>query len=214
MPIICWGNLAKAADDTLRIEQSISDYIEGHDENPNAHMGPDYALGAHRLQAVLDHAPDSVYPEHVNLDLSFLHQVEKTNDQNITGELQYQDVTGLYMVFSSSRAGRMLMMATIFTRLTGSEADPMFRFKVTQNSVVTYYPWEYGVSTPNFGGQDIYNNRYFPLFCVCNLEAGDVAIQVQAARSTEDETVTVKGLYEDVRSSLAILTVGSKITLA
>lgn len=60
MTIICWGNLAKAANDTLRIEQAMQGYIEGHDENPNAHMGPDYALGAHRLQIELDHLPYSV----------------------------------------------------------------------------------------------------------------------------------------------------------
>lgn len=57
MPIVCWGNLAKSADSTERIEQSIQAYIEGHDENPNAHMGEDYALGAHRLQIEIDHLP-------------------------------------------------------------------------------------------------------------------------------------------------------------
>jgi len=65
MPIICWGNLAKSADDTTRIEQSIEDYIAGHDENPNAHMGEDYALGAHRLQTILDHPYGSIKYFHV-----------------------------------------------------------------------------------------------------------------------------------------------------
>lgn len=60
MPIVCWGNLAKSADSTQRIEQSIQAYIEGHDENPNAHMGADYALGAHRLATELDHLEGSV----------------------------------------------------------------------------------------------------------------------------------------------------------
>ena len=61
MAIICWGNLAKAANDTLKIEQSIMGYVETHDENPNAHMGEDYALGAHRLATMLDHSPYSVF---------------------------------------------------------------------------------------------------------------------------------------------------------
>jgi hypothetical protein len=65
MPIICWGNLAKSADDTERIEQSIQGYVEGHDENPNAHMGADYSLGAHRLQTMLDHPYDSIKYYHV-----------------------------------------------------------------------------------------------------------------------------------------------------
>jgi len=60
MAIICWGNLAKSADDVQKIEQAIQDYIETHDMNPNAHMGEDYALGVHRLQAVLDHMDGSV----------------------------------------------------------------------------------------------------------------------------------------------------------
>ena len=65
MPIICWGNLAKSADDTQRIEQSIQGYVEGHDENPNAHMGVDYSLGAHRLQTALDHPYGSIKYYHV-----------------------------------------------------------------------------------------------------------------------------------------------------
>lgn len=60
MAIICWGNLAKSADSTERIEQAIEAYIETHDMNPNAHMGEDYALGVHRLQTVLDHMDGSV----------------------------------------------------------------------------------------------------------------------------------------------------------
>jgi hypothetical protein len=60
MAIICWGSLAKAADSTQKIEQAMMGYIETHDENPNAHMGPDYALGAHRLQVELDHLPYSI----------------------------------------------------------------------------------------------------------------------------------------------------------
>jgi len=60
MPIICWGNLAKSADDTTRIEQAIMGYIEGHDANPNAHMGEDYSLGAHRLSVEIDHLPYSI----------------------------------------------------------------------------------------------------------------------------------------------------------
>ena len=65
MVVICWGNLAKSADDTQRIEEAIQDYLEEHDSNPNAHMGDDYSLGAHRLQTMLDHPYGSIYPFHV-----------------------------------------------------------------------------------------------------------------------------------------------------
>ena len=65
MAIICWGSLAKSADDTTRVEQSIHHYVQTHDENPNAHMGADYSLGGHRLQVELDHPPNSVNYFHV-----------------------------------------------------------------------------------------------------------------------------------------------------
>lgn len=65
MAIICWGNLAKSADSTQRIEESMQEYISTHDSDPNAHMGEDYALGAHRLQVALDHPPNSVQYFHV-----------------------------------------------------------------------------------------------------------------------------------------------------
>ena len=66
MAIICWGNLAKSADSTERIEEAIQDYIENHDSDPNAHMGADYSLGGHRLQTELDHPPNSVQYFHIN----------------------------------------------------------------------------------------------------------------------------------------------------
>ncbi|MCX6826885.1 MAG: hypothetical protein NTV06_06445, partial [candidate division Zixibacteria bacterium] len=56
---------AKSADDTQRIEQAIQEYVEGHDENPNAHMGAEYSLGSHRLQTLLDHPYDSIKWWHV-----------------------------------------------------------------------------------------------------------------------------------------------------
>ncbi len=60
MAIICWGNLAKAADETTRIEESISDYVERHDENVNAHQVYGSSLYMHRIQDELDHKFGSV----------------------------------------------------------------------------------------------------------------------------------------------------------
>ena len=60
MSIICWGNLGKSAVDAQKIEQAIDGYMSGHDRNPNAHMGENYSLGAHRLQLILDHTDSSV----------------------------------------------------------------------------------------------------------------------------------------------------------
>ena len=60
MTIVCWGNLAKSADDVLRIEQSMENYVSSHEQNANAHMGTTYSLGLHRVQDILDHAFYSV----------------------------------------------------------------------------------------------------------------------------------------------------------
>lgn len=68
MAIICWGNLTKSADSTQKIDQAIEEYIAKHDENPNAHMGEDYALGSHRLQTELDHLHGSVQLVHLAMD--------------------------------------------------------------------------------------------------------------------------------------------------
>ncbi len=60
MAIICWGNLAKSADDTQRIEQSIGSYIEVHNEDPNAHQVEGSSLYMHRVNERLDHALGSI----------------------------------------------------------------------------------------------------------------------------------------------------------
>lgn len=65
MPIICWNALAKSATESTTIDQEITEYIMRHDENPNAHMGADYSLGVHRLEAVLDHLPYAVRDFHI-----------------------------------------------------------------------------------------------------------------------------------------------------
>jgi len=86
MAIICWGNLAKSADDTTRVEQSIQHYVGTHDENPNAHMGEDYALGVHRLQTVLDHSDGSVTTKHlIRNSLVAISSFESFDGWGLTG---------------------------------------------------------------------------------------------------------------------------------
>lgn len=60
MAIICWGNLAKSADDVQKIEESIQDYVEGHNENVNAHQIYGSSLYMHRLETKLDHRLGSI----------------------------------------------------------------------------------------------------------------------------------------------------------
>jgi len=68
MPIICWGNLAKSADDTQRIEQAIQGYVEDHNENVNAHQIEGSSLYMHRVLEQLDHKFGSVDLRHLASD--------------------------------------------------------------------------------------------------------------------------------------------------
>jgi len=65
MAIICWGNLAKSADDTQRIEQAIQGYVEDHNENVNAHQIEGSSLYMHRVNSELDHLAESVKNFHI-----------------------------------------------------------------------------------------------------------------------------------------------------
>jgi hypothetical protein len=109
MAIICWGNLTKSANSTEKIEESIQGYIESHDENPNAHMGADYALGVHRLQAVLDHADGSV------LLRSF------AKDQ-VTASTCFESLDG-WMLYGTASSG--ILMAKLLTNIAGGK-NPAF----------------------------------------------------------------------------------------
>ena len=91
MAIICWGSLAKSADDTQRIEEAIQDYIETHDMNPNAHMGEDYALGVHRLQAVLDHSRGSIDLGYMSRDKYLFMTAFETLDGWSMGDIFVKD---------------------------------------------------------------------------------------------------------------------------
>ena len=60
MPVICWGPLAKSAQDPTTIPDYISAKILDHNVNPSAHGLDGYSVYNHRAGAVLDHVDDSV----------------------------------------------------------------------------------------------------------------------------------------------------------
>ena len=122
MPIVCWGNLAKSADSTERIEQSMQAYIEGHDENPNAHMGTDYALGAHRLAAELDHISGSVAFHHLVMDsYNSMTSFESLDGWNTNGTV----LAGILSAMLSTGAGSPTDEAWMATKSSaGNGADP------------------------------------------------------------------------------------------
>jgi len=68
MPIICWGNLAKSADDVQKIEEGMQEYVERHNENPNAHQVEGSSLYMHKSEGLLDHPPGSISLRHLLKD--------------------------------------------------------------------------------------------------------------------------------------------------
>ena len=212
MAIICWGNLAKTANETQRIEQAIQEYIENHDMNPNAHMGEDYALGVHRLQAVMDHLPESVYPSHVNSDLTHIIQKEKDDDQAVIGDAEFFDLTDLLIEFNSGNIGKILMYCSIYVKVSGRDAHAIIRFKVTKDGVTTYYPSIYGTAIASPVSTDDNHTDSGSYTWSTDIPAGDISVQLQGARSTPDETVTFWGVNYAERCTLGVLSVGSLIT--
>jgi len=55
-----WGSLAKANNDPTLIEQAIDNAIEGHNDDPDAHIGDGKALESHRAAEIIDHVAQSV----------------------------------------------------------------------------------------------------------------------------------------------------------
>ena len=60
MPVICWGPLAKSAQDSTTIPEYIAGKISEHNADPSAHGLDSYAIYNHRVADVLDHADNSV----------------------------------------------------------------------------------------------------------------------------------------------------------
>lgn len=68
MPVICWGALGKAANDSTTIDEEINAYIRAHDANVNAHGLSGYAVYIHRTDVVIDHVDYSVTTDKISAD--------------------------------------------------------------------------------------------------------------------------------------------------
>lgn len=66
MPVVCWGALAKSANDTTTIPDYIVSQIEDHNIDPSAHGLSGYAIYDHRTQVVLDHLDYSVSSDKIS----------------------------------------------------------------------------------------------------------------------------------------------------
>ena len=55
-----WGNLNRSVTDSTLIDEAIDEAITAHNDNPDAHFGPDGSLESHRMSEVIDHRAESV----------------------------------------------------------------------------------------------------------------------------------------------------------
>lgn len=55
-----WGNLNKTINDPTLIEEAISGAINDHNDDPDAHVGPNQSLESHRAAEIIDHLAESV----------------------------------------------------------------------------------------------------------------------------------------------------------
>ena len=55
-----WGNLQRATTDPTLIDEAISEAIVAHNDDPDAHLGPDQAFESHRASEIIDHRAESV----------------------------------------------------------------------------------------------------------------------------------------------------------
>lgn len=55
-----WNNLPRTNNDPTSIDQAIAGAITSHNDDPDAHIGPDRALESHRAAEIIDHLAESV----------------------------------------------------------------------------------------------------------------------------------------------------------
>jgi hypothetical protein len=154
----------------------------------------------------------TIYANNISDDLTYIKQVEKSADQSITGDAEFQTVSDLTMSFYSEKTARIMLFLTIYAGLGGTAASPRIRIRLVQEENTTYLPSFYGWVMPAAGASDIPHDRLASFTTISNINSGLVQIYVDAARTTNETTLSILGLQEDFRSTLSILTVGSAIT--
>lgn len=154
----------------------------------------------------------TIYADNLADDISYFNQTVKAASTSLTGT-DFLDISPLSISFTSSKTGRMLMTTLIYAQVGGSDDLPIVRFKVVKPSGTYYYPNSGGARIENPISADATNWRMATIVWVTDLEEGSIEVQVQAKRSTGDETISILGTDSgEYPSSLVIQTVGSAIT--
>ncbi len=68
MPVICWGPLAKSAQDPTTISEYIAGKVLEHNVSPSAHGLDGYSVYNHRVAPILDHSDYSIKSDKISSD--------------------------------------------------------------------------------------------------------------------------------------------------
>ena len=78
-----WGLLARSTEDSTTIDEAITDAIEVHNEDPDAHGLADQALEVHRVSEVIDHLAESVVNDKLRVTArSYVAIVDPDDDES------------------------------------------------------------------------------------------------------------------------------------
>ena len=209
---ITWYLLNRTVADLQTVMEAIDAKMLTHNQDPSAHGQSSEAVYEHRNTYALDHPITSVYARHIAHDLTFITQVSKDDDQTLTGDGVWQDVSDLKKTVFSGKIGNVMLFATIYASYADAGAFARIRFKVVQSSGTIYYPTEYGYIMPVWYGVDSLAETLQTFTHIASLPVGSFEVTIQAARTSTDAEVKILGLQDDYRSTLSILTVGSDIT--
>ena len=126
----------------------------------------------------------------------------KTTDQSITGDVTWTEITELSHLISLARDTNVLLFGTICFVLGGSDAGALIRLDYGTGVFPDGDGWVAGNLQNDWS-----NIGNFSFVHLVTLPAGDNDVMVQAARSTPDEALTIKGV--DYRSTFGYIVLGT-----
>lgn len=93
-----WGNLVRANNDDTLIDQAIDEAITAHNDDVEAHLGPDQSLQSHRASEIIDHVAESVVNDKIRSQArAYVAIVDPTTDgdfDTIQGAIDYATTVG------------------------------------------------------------------------------------------------------------------------
>lgn len=66
MSVETWGDMPKSQEDAQKVNEAITQAISDHNDDPEAHLGPEQSLQSHRASEIIDHVARSIVGDKVN----------------------------------------------------------------------------------------------------------------------------------------------------